>query len=120
MLRVGMALRFVVLHHTGVAEPHFDLLIEVPGSNELMTWRIGTGPGEWAGADAVGAVRIADHRVLYMNYEGEISGGRGEVKRVAAGQTKVVEADDSRVTLAEMGEREKAWRITLPLGHDLS
>ena len=35
------------------------------------------------------AERIADHRSLYLDYEGEITGGRGEVARVAQGQVQI-------------------------------
>jgi hypothetical protein len=77
--------RFVVLHHTGVAEPHFDLMIESAPGADLMTWRCGSWPIE---AEAP-AKRLKDHRRAYLDYEGVVSGGRGEVQRVAEGICRV-------------------------------
>ena len=86
---VGERGRFVVLHHTGGAgADHFDLMLEAAGEEKLMCWRVGVGPERWGDGlvwDAAGVERIADHRAVYMTYEGQISGGRGAVKRVAEG-----------------------------------
>ncbi len=79
----GMAgsLRFVVLHHTGVAENHFDFLFEAdPGAmlSSFRTPRWPPTPGDlWEEAD--------EHRRIYLDYQGLISGDRGSVARVDAG-----------------------------------
>jgi hypothetical protein len=83
--------RFVVLHHSGVQPEHFDLLIQVPGQEALLTWRVEAPLESWGNGTI--AVRIADHRAIYMTYEGEISGGRGTVKRVAEGAVRVLHED---------------------------
>jgi hypothetical protein len=116
-----MEVRFVVLHHTGAEEGgggHFDLMVEVPGERKLMTWRVGVSPEGWGEAEDgdVGAVRIADHRKVYMTYEGEISGGRGEVKRVAEGTAEIVGIVDAQVSMRRMGAG--GWTIVVPLGMD--
>ncbi|HEY7117716.1 MAG TPA: hypothetical protein VH475_14100 [Tepidisphaeraceae bacterium] len=74
-------MRFVVLHHTGVEPPHFDLMFETAPGSKLVTWRSPVWP--LIGPTAV--ERLADHRRAYLEYEGAVSGGRGEVKRVLAG-----------------------------------
>lgn len=79
-----VAVRYVVLHHTGVEPEHFDLMVLLPGEEKLATWRILAGPETWVGQSPA-AERIADHRVAYLEYEGVVSGGRGKVRRVAAG-----------------------------------
>jgi hypothetical protein len=76
--------RYVVLHHTGVVPEHFDLMIQLPGGERLVTWRILTSPETWA-RQMPAAERLADHRLAYLSYEGPVSGGRGQVKRVAEG-----------------------------------
>jgi hypothetical protein len=76
-----LKLRYVILHHTGVAEPHYDLMIESRPGGPLHTWRCPAWPIE----RATRVERIADHRRAYLDYEGEVGGGRGEVRRVAAG-----------------------------------
>ena len=84
----GTELPFVVLHHTGVPEPHFDLLLALPGDGRLPTWRLSTPPETWPTA-APAAVRIADHRRAYLTYEGPISGNRGHVRQIANGVARV-------------------------------
>jgi hypothetical protein len=84
-------LRYVVLHHTGVVRAHFDLLLEPsppPENQPLLTWRLEAPPASWTAGTV--AVRQADHRPIYMTYEGAISKGRGQVRRVASGTAKVV------------------------------
>jgi hypothetical protein len=87
----GTLLRYVVLHHTGIPPAHFDLFLEPPPPPEnqpLLTWRLEAPPASWT-AHTVTA-RQADHRPIYMTFEGEISGNRGEVSRVGSGTAKIV------------------------------
>jgi len=78
-----MPLRFVVLHHTGIPEPHYDFMIESTPGGPLYTWRCGEIP---TARGVTSGRRQMNHRQLYMEYEGEISGGRGTVQRVVAGR----------------------------------
>lgn len=71
--------RFVILEHrwNGV---HWDLMLESDGV--LRTWAI----DEAIVADKnLPARALADHRLHYLEYEGEISGGRGSVHRWDSG-----------------------------------
>jgi diacylglycerol kinase family enzyme len=89
----------VVLEHTGAADgDHFDLMIEGAAEGKLLTWRVGSGPDAWTDGD-LQARRIADHRTVYLTYEGEISGGRGRVRRVAEGDVQI------------LAEDERGWRV---------
>lgn len=84
-------LRFAVLRHEGnVDGPHWDLLVEAErGALRLPTWRLPRwgDPGEEA--VTLEAMRLPDHRRAYLTYEGEVSGGRGHVRRVAEGSVTV-------------------------------
>jgi hypothetical protein len=85
-----MPLRYAILHHTGVPEPHYDLLFETyPGSN-LSTWRSPVWPIE----HSTSVTRLKDHRRVYLDYTGEVSGGRGHVDRVAGGECEVEVGED--------------------------
>src|SRR5262249_5609576 len=66
--------RFVLLEHTwnGV---HWDLMLERDGV--LRTWAIDA--PVVSGRD-LPARSLGDHRLVYLDYEGEISGGRGRVR----------------------------------------
>ena len=83
------ALRYVVLYHDGIADPHFDLMIESRPGGPLYTWRCGQNP---VMRYLTSATRITNHRRHYLEYEGEISGGRGHVTRVAAGRGSLRQA----------------------------
>lgn len=79
---------------------HWDLLIEAAGCDRLPTWRLQRNP--LAEASAIPAQRVGDHRRLYLEYEGEIAGGRGRVRRIDAGTATLerLENDQFRVVLA--------------------
>lgn len=74
-----MTQRFVILQHD---HPwlHWDLLLEE--QSFARTWRLLRKPclGEPIAAEA-----LSDHRLLYLDYEGPVSEGRGNVKRFLAG-----------------------------------
>ena len=89
-----MSGRFVILEHVGHGEDHFDLMLAV--GEVLATWQF----DRWPDEGSVGRP-LADHRVAYLTCEGPISGGRGEVRRIAEGTFDIVSesSDDWRVAL---------------------
>lgn len=85
--------RYVVLHHTGHGESHHDLMIEPePGAERLWTWRTPA----WPLAEGAPLAPLPPHRREYLDYEGPISGGRGEVRRVARGLCRLAQAEAGR------------------------
>ena len=93
----AQSLRFVVLHHTGVPQTHYDLLIETAPDALLRSWRCDA----WPLVSGVTITAIADHRRAYLEYEGGISGNRGQVARVDEGPCfiEVDASDELRVRL---------------------
>jgi hypothetical protein len=77
--------RFAVLRHEGVESPHFDLLIETAPGGALAAWRC----EDWPIDRPASLVRLPDHRSIYLDYEGPVSGNRGTVRRVAGGECRV-------------------------------
>src|SRR4051812_6314148 len=71
--------RFAVLAHDHPA-PHWDLFLEA--GPVLRSWRL---RGPLAAGSEVPAEAAPDHRLMYLDYEGEVSGGRGTVRRIDAG-----------------------------------
>jgi hypothetical protein len=90
---------YVVLHHTGYDEPHYDLMVEHDAEADLWTWRV----YDWPPNDGTRAVRLPDHRRRYLTYEGPISHGRGEVRRVERGSATM--GKDCMICESEQGER---------------
>ena len=77
--------RFVVLEHD-YPDVHWDLMLEsVAESDEaLATWSLAPQPLS-PGGFRCPAKRLPDHRKRYLDYEGEVAGSRGSVRRVDAG-----------------------------------
>ncbi|MFO0203155.1 MAG: hypothetical protein ACK528_08500, partial [Alphaproteobacteria bacterium] len=57
--------------------------------------------------------RIANHRLLYLDYEGPVSGDRGHVTRWDWGEYRVSGETDSEITVDLRGARS-TWTISLP------
>ena len=79
--------RYVVLEHRrdGV---HWDFMLEVEPGGALRTWAVDAPP---APGLTLPARALADHRAAYLDYEGEVSGGRGRVRRVDRGAYEPVD-----------------------------
>lgn len=78
--------RYVLLEHTGGPDDpaglHYDLLLE--DGDACRTWRLAAIPT--AGGGVVAATEIARHRLVWLDaIDEDVSGGRGHVRRVAAG-----------------------------------
>jgi hypothetical protein len=67
--------RFALLEHD-YPTLHWDFLLEQ--GDVLLTWRLSAPLQSGAVLDALKAF---DHRRLYLDYEGPVSGGRGQVTR---------------------------------------
>lgn len=68
----------------------------------LWTWRLAPEPSLW---EAQNAERLADHRLMYLDYEGPVSGGRGYVVRLDDGVFDWVERGESRIEVELIGEK---------------
>jgi hypothetical protein len=98
--RRAMPLRYAILHHTGVPDPHYDLMFETYPGSDLSTWRSRV----WPIVRPTTLVRIKAHRREYLDFEGEVSQRRGRVDRMAGGTCAV-----------EVGPAEH-WTIRLLTG----
>jgi len=85
--------RFAVLLHDHPVV-HWDFLLE--NGETLRTWRLPRDPCQ---QDVTDAEEIAPHRRFYLDYEGPVSGGRGVVRRVAAGTARVWEMASGAIAL---------------------
>ena len=82
-----MPLRYVVLRHEQIDQPHFDLMFETAPGSALATWR----SDEWPVTARARLQPLGDHRRDYLEYEGPVSGHRGVVRRVAGGMHLIEE-----------------------------
>lgn len=89
----------LLLHDVPDRGAHVDWMIAPaqPSSVDdrvLVTWRLEEATGRAlrdadASLEVFEAVRIADHRYRYLEYEGEVSGGRGNVRRLGRGAVRI-------------------------------
>ena len=100
--------RYVVLHHTGWEEDHYDLLLELTPDGPLESWRVSDWP-----PTADSAYRLnAPHRRLYLDYEGEVSGNRGHVRRVATGTYRELRENQQRIIV--LTDRKLSIMLPVP------
>jgi hypothetical protein len=98
--------RFVILEHDHPFR-HWDLLLEA--GDVALTWRLLRPP---LPDEPIAAERLPDHRLMYLDYEGPVSGDRGTVNRVASGTfdstgSHVPDADGFSVSISgESGFRQ--------------
>jgi DNA polymerase Ligase (LigD) len=91
--------RYVILEHDHPAR-HWDFLLEC--GDVLLAWRLSAPPGPGGPVDAE---QSFDHRPLYLDYEGPISGGRGRVTRWDAGTFEWEAREPGRVAVRLAGVR---------------
>lgn len=95
--------QFVLLRHTRTTDVHWDLGLDV--GEVLVTWQIHENPERLMRSPAaLPARRIHDHRRIYLEYEGAISGGRGHVTRVDRGSWQSLEQSATRWRIRLMGQ----------------
>jgi DNA polymerase Ligase (LigD) len=97
--------RFVILEHDHPTL-HWDLMLECAGA--LKTWRLPAPPSD----NPREAVAIGDHRLVYLDYEGPVSGNRGVVKQWDAGTYEATFETSADWMLELHGTR---WQGTIAL-----
>jgi DNA polymerase Ligase (LigD) len=102
--------RFVILTHDWPF-PHYDLMLE--SGKVLCTWRLTSLPAH--GAPPVAAEPLGDHRNAYLDYEGPVSGGRGEVRRWDAGDFEWEHGADEKIVIRLRGVRLTGRLVLLRL-----
>ena len=81
--------RFVILEHDH-PHLHWDLMLEVRGS--LKTWRLASPPA--VSGQITHATPLSDHRSAYLDYEGPLSGDRGQVSKWDAGTYELISGNE--------------------------
>lgn len=124
-------LRYALLRHECPPDyrdgPHWDLLLERPDTDveaRLATWSLLELPKAWSETlglpsgeqEVVDAVPLPDHRAIYLDYEGPISGGRGEVTRVAGGAMRWLSLNEQLVEAELLAPGPLSGALTLTAG----
>jgi hypothetical protein len=99
--------RFVVLRHESPRGLHWDLMLETGAV--LASWALAEEPQR---GKSFAADELAGHRLAYLDYEGPISGGRGQVTRWDGGFYAILEQGPTQLVLNMSGARLRG-RVTL-------
>lgn len=104
--------RFVLLRHKCPPDfeksSHWDLMLEAAGI--LRTWELSQLPSAWT-ADSAGEIAevpanaLPDHRLDYLEYEGQISRNRGEVRRIDTGRYEIISQSAEELKIEMKGQR---------------
>ena len=103
--------RFVILEHDH-PHRHWDLMVET--GDVLRTWRLTALP---CPEQTFIAEATFDHRRIYLDYEGPISGGRGTVVRRDRG-TFLCESDVDGLLVLSLESERLRGRLRLERGAD--
>ncbi len=79
-------LQTVILHHQTLKDSHYDWLWVNPNHQDQLTgFRMPISATHWQAQQAWPLIPLPPHRMIYLDYQGSISGNRGTVVRVAQG-----------------------------------
>ena len=101
----------------------------------LQTWALAELPHKWASLKAVteslrfsdlnsvAVERLGDHRLVYLDYEGPVSGDRGRVRRLDAGEYSEQEEPQTyllngqfirgEITLRRISSDDARWQLSV-------
>jgi len=98
--------RFAILRHDSPSGLHWDLLLET--GEVLRTWALPEMPQRGA---AFLCRLLPDHRLLYLDYEGPVSDGRGTVRRWDHGQYRIESQRDGELVVVLEGGYFQAMAV---------
>lgn len=95
-------MRFVIQKHSKVGEKtHWDLMLEEAES--LLTWRITALPDD--SNKTINGIKIFDHDKKFLNYEGPVNKGLGQVKIEDSGEYEILKKQESCWTVKLVGKK---------------
>lgn len=96
--------RFVVLRHEmppgAPRAAHWDLMLEA--GETLRTWALAQEP---TGGNPLAATELPPHRLAYLDYEGPVSGDRGQVSRWDQGTYRISSESHDHLIVEIAGTR---------------
>ena len=93
--------RFVIQKHTKAGEVHWDLMLET--GKVLQTYRLQLPPEKLPQQTSV-ALKIFDHPVKFLTYQGSVNKGKGTVEIAEAGTYQMLNANERRQELLLEGK----------------
>jgi bifunctional non-homologous end joining protein LigD len=88
--------KFVIQQHSTALGVHWDFMLELGGI--LQTYRLDKAPQQLIQSPAI-AVKIFDHPLKFLTYQGPVSKGQGSVSIVETGTYEMVHQAHNRIEL---------------------
>jgi hypothetical protein len=88
--------KFVIQEHSSGPDVHWDFMLET--ANSLQTYRLDKPPQQLIQSPA-NAVKIFDHPLKFLAYEGSVNKGRGNVRMAESGSYEILHQSDDRLEL---------------------
>lgn len=89
--------KFVIQKHTKAGDMHWDLMFE--SGKVLETYRLNLPPEKLSQQESASAVRIFDHALKFLTYEGSVNKGKGTVKIADSGTYQLLIRDEKQQVL---------------------
>jgi len=88
--------KFVIQQHSSGSDVHWDFMLE--SGEVLKTYRLDKAPQELIQTPA-NAVKIFDHPLKFLTYEGPVNKGRGSVRIADSGSYEISNQKEDRIEL---------------------
>jgi hypothetical protein len=88
--------KFVIQQHSTRPDVHWDFMLETADS--LQTYRLDKAPHQLIQSPA-NAVKIFDHPLKFLTYQGPVNKGRGNVRITESGTYKIVHQTHNLIEL---------------------
>ena len=86
--------KFVIQKHTKADDIHWDLMLQFGGV--LQTWRLDRPPQELQN-QVTPAIKIFDHPLKFLTYEGTVNNGQGNVEIADSGACHVTKSSERKI-----------------------
>jgi hypothetical protein len=93
--------KFVIQQHTTGSDVHWDFMLETADS--LQTYRLNK-PPQQLNQNPAKAVKIFDHPLKFLTYQGPVNKGRGNVKIAESGTYEILHQAHNQIELALNGK----------------
>ncbi len=107
--------KFVIQKHTKGPETHWDLMLQV--ADVLQTYRLDL-PPEKITDQPVTAIRIIDHPLKFLEYQGPVNKGKGSVQIADTGTYHVLKTEPQSQSLEINGKVLKGHYCLTRLEND--
>ncbi len=93
--------KFVIQKHTTANDVHWDLMLEKDAT--LQTYRLELPPEKLANQSST-AIKIFDHQLKFLTYQGSVNQGQGSVQIADAGTYRLISDNNDCQKMEISGE----------------